>query len=47
MTKKDYTDYMKAVDTVCLNCIYKSEKDCQKCLVRKSVDYHIKERLKV
>ena len=30
--------YLEAVDIVCLDCAFLSEKECEKCPVRKTVD---------
>jgi hypothetical protein len=42
MTKEEKEKYLKAVDVVCINCIYKTGDECESCLVRKSVDYYNK-----
>jgi hypothetical protein len=40
MTKKEHEDYLKAVDMVCLNCVYDNDYECGCCMVRESVDYY-------
>jgi len=39
MTKKDHDAFIKAVDVVCINCVGISEETCEKCPVRKTVNY--------
>jgi hypothetical protein len=39
MTKEDYDAFIKAVDVVCINCVCMSEETCEKCPVRKTVNY--------
>lgn len=40
MTKKEHEAFLKAVDLVCINCVYINEETCTGCPVRKSVDYY-------
>ena len=35
--------YLEAVDVVCMDCAFLSEKECEKCPVRKTVDLMNKE----
>ena len=43
MGKQEMSEYIKAVDFVCLRCIENTKDDesiCEKCPVRKSMDYY-------
>ena len=43
MKQKEREAFLKAVDTVCINCICMSEETCNGCPVRKTVDYFNKQ----
>ncbi len=40
MDKKEFDEFINAVDVVCGECIERSETTCDNCPVRKSVDYY-------
>ena len=36
--KEDFNKLIDAVDIVCMECLYRSERTCSKCPVRKTMD---------
>ena len=43
MTREERTEFIEAVDVVCLNCVCGNDEVCKDCPVRKTVDRLVNE----
>lgn len=44
MSEMEWREYSDAVDKVCIECLYETGKECESCMVRKTMDRLAEER---